>query len=79
MYDYIDGELGHTYTRLIAGVQSYWQAVESLRVGDEVAGREFARRRVATWPPNMQWAKACIMAASPALYRAVARRFAELT
>ncbi|HEX2042310.1 MAG TPA: glycosyltransferase [Acidimicrobiales bacterium] len=79
MYDYIDGELGHAYSRLITGVKSYWQAVESVRVGDEAAGRKFARRRVATWPPNAQWAKACVMATSPALYRAVARRFAELT
>lgn len=74
---YLNEFLDRKFERTIAGLQSYWHAVESFNNGDERAARKFARVRFAAPPTNQQRLMAGLMAFAPPLYRFVRSRFSS--
>ena len=73
VYANIDRHLGFRHHRVISSLQSYWQAVECMRVGDVAQARRYALRRLLGPPVGAQSLKALVMALAPGVYRRSAR------
>ncbi len=73
VYRNIDAHLGFRHHRLISAAESYWQAVDCVRIGDLAQARRYALRRILGSPVSAQSLKAVLMAVAPTVYRRAAR------